>query len=123
MLSVFNHYKVNVKTTYIDFESSMMVKKIQIAQIIDSPKFDAICCTDDVTALLVKQHTDEMNYHPLITGFDGTDFIHSFFPELITVKQPIEDITKLMCEILIKKIHHPSKHFESEYIFPVTLLD
>lgn len=123
MLSVFNHYKVNVKTTYIDFESSMMVKKIQIAQIIDSPKFDAICCTDDVTALLVQQHTDEMNYHPLITGFDGTDFIHSFFPELITVKQPIEDITKLMCEILIKKIHHPSKHFESEYIFPVTLLD
>ena len=33
MLSVFNHYKVNVKTTYIDFESSMMVKKIQIAKL------------------------------------------------------------------------------------------
>lgn len=30
MLSVFNHYKVNVKTTYIDFESSMMVKKSKL---------------------------------------------------------------------------------------------
>lgn len=123
MLSVFNHYKVNVKTTYIDFESSMMVKKIQIAQIITNKDYDAICCTDDITALLVKQHTDEIGYHPLITGFDGTEFIHSFFPDLITVRQPVDDIAKLMCEILIKKIHHPSKHFEKQYVFPITLLD
>ena len=79
----------------------MMVKKIQIAQIIDSPKFDAICCTDDVTALLVKQHTDEMNYHPLITGFDGTDFIHSFFPELITVKQGRGRVIATLPDVLI----------------------
>lgn len=123
MLSVFNHYKVDVTTSYIDFESSIMVKKIQIAQILDQKEYDAICCTDDITALLVKNYADSADYHLLITGFDGSDFIRSIFPDLITIKQPIDDIANLMCEILLKKIKHPSKHFEKQYVFPVTLLD
>ena len=123
MLTVFNHYKVKVQNSYLDFDNSITAKKIQIAQILDDEKFDAICCTDDITATLVKNYTDKLDYHPIITGFDGTEFIHSIFPDLITVKQPIKDIADLCCDVLIQKIEHPSKIVQDQYLFPVTLLN
>ena len=123
MLAVFNHYKIKYQSSYLDFDDSITAKKIQIAQILYDKQFDAICCTDDVTAILVKNYTDKLDYHPIITGFDGTEFIHNIFPDLITVKQPIKDIADLCCDVLIQKIEHPSKAVQEQYLFPVTLLN
>ncbi|MCX8720510.1 MULTISPECIES: LacI family DNA-binding transcriptional regulator [Lactobacillus] len=122
MLSVLNSYKVNVNTNYLNFNSSTMAKKIAIAQIINSKVYDAICCTDDNTALLVKQYTNSQNYYPLITGFDGTEMIRNFFPDLITIKQPVKDMTELIAEILVQKIHHPTENFKKTYTLPITLI-
>lgn len=122
MLSVFNLYKVNVNTSYLDFNSSIMAKKIAVAQIINSKAYDSICCTDDNTALLVKQFTSKQEYYPLITGFDGTALVQNLFPELITIKQPTKDMTNLIAEILIQKIHHPTEDFKKIYTLPVTLI-
>lgn len=123
MLAVFNHYKIKYQSSYLDFDDSITAKKIQIAQILNDKQFDAICCTDDVTAILVKNYIDKLDYHPIITGFDGTEFIHNIFPDLITVKQPIKDIADLCCDVLIQKIEHPSKAVQEQYLFPVTLLN
>ena len=123
MLAVFNHYQVDVQTAYLDFSSSAMAKKIQIAKIIQKEAFDAICCTEDVTALMVQQYTSHLDQRPIITGFDGTSLLTDLFPDLITIKQPLRDISKLITEILISKISHPRKKLEPEYIFPVTLIN
>lgn len=123
MLSVFNTYNVDVETNYINFVSAPIERRIQITQAITQPKYDAICCTDDITALLVKDWTVKLGYQPLVTGFDGSSFIQNFFPDLITVRQPTEEIAKLLCGLLIEKINHPSHHFDHEYLLPVTLLD
>lgn len=123
MLTVFNHYHADVKSNYLDSESSIAAKKIKISQILNNQEYDAVCCTDDVTALLVKNYADSINYHPLITGFDGSDFIHNIFPNLITVKQPIKDIAEISCKIVLRKISHPHQKVDDEFMFPVTLLD
>lgn len=123
MLSVFNSYKIQVSTNYLDFSSSTVAKKIAIAQIFSSTDYDAICCTDDNTALLVRQYVNSQGYYPLITGFDGTELIKNCFPELITIRQPIKDIAELIAEILIEKIHHPTERFKSTYSLPITLID
>lgn len=123
MLTVFKHYHASVKSNYLDSESSITTKKIQISRILNDQDYDTICCTDDVTALLVKNYADSINYHPLITGFDGSDFLHNIFPDLITVKQPIKDIAEMCCNIVLKKISHPHQKVDKEFTFPVTLLD
>lgn len=122
MLSILNSYKVSVNTSYLDFNSSTIAKRIAIAQIINSKDYDAICCTDDSTALLVKQYMNNQDYYPLITGFDGTELVRNFFPDLITIKQPVKDITELIAEILVQKIQHPTESFKKTYTLPVTLI-
>lgn len=122
LIKEFNKYHATVKATYLDFNNSLTAKRIAIAQTITSKKYDAICCTDDVTALLTQQYVNTINYHPIITGFDGTDLIHNLFPNLISIRQPIDDIADLLAEIINKKILHPSKKFNEIYEVPVTLL-
>lgn len=123
MLTVFNRYKIHIDMNYLNLSSSLIAKKIAIAQIIGSKKYDAICCTDDITALLVNEFMLNTGQHPLITGFDGTELVRDLFPHLVTIVQPLNDITNLIVEILNKKIHHPSHRLEKEFICPVTLVD
>lgn len=123
MLTVFNRYKISVRTAYVDFTSSLIARKIQIAQLIGHSSYDAICCTDDITALMVQQYTQKSGLFPTITGFDGTYLIRDLSTKLITVQQPIQDIANFIVEILVKKIKHPSKTFEPKYIFPVRLIN
>lgn len=77
----------------------------------------------DMPIFWIKDWTVKLGYQPLVTGFDGSSFIQNSFPDLITVRQSTEKIAKLLCDLLIDKINHPSHHFEHEYLLPVTLLD
>lgn len=119
MMAVFNQAGVDVTTSSLEFESSIALKKLLVGQLIVSRDYDAICCTDDVTAILVKTCADTMNYHPLISGYDGSTFIRTFFPELPTVQQPIKEMAELMVELLIERIKSPKTRLNSDYTFPV----
>lgn len=121
MLNVFNRAGVDITTSAFDFESSMNVKKILTKKLIVKREYDAICCTDDLTALMVLTVAGEMNYSPMVTGYDGSKFIRTFFPSLLTAKQPISEMAELMCDLLLKKIKKPKTIFESEYVFQVSL--
>ena len=37
-------------------------------------------------------------------GYDGTQFIETYTPELTTIQQPLEDIAILMVDLLLQKI-------------------
>lgn len=121
MLSIFNIAKIDITTSYLDFESSTKVKEFLMRKILSNKDYDAICCTDDLTALLLKKITDSENYYPLITGYDGSTFIRTYFPDLITVIQPLKEMAELCCDLVLQKINYPNKPIEPEYTFPISL--
>lgn len=119
MLKVFNYYDVDIKTGYVDFDSSIMTRKIQIAQVLNHQTYDAICCTDDLTAILVKEYTASQNYYPVITGFDGSTLIKTLFPDLISVHQSISEITDSLVSVLLKRIEKPKQEVKMHKIIPI----
>lgn len=119
MLSIFNQSGTEVTTSSLEFESSLALKKMLVGQLIVSREYDAICCTDDVTAILVKTCAHAMDYRPLITGYDGSTFVRTFFPELLTVQQPLKEMAELMVELVIERIKSPKTRLKSDYTFPV----
>ncbi len=121
MISVFKNERIKMSSAALDFESSLALKKVLTSKAIKSKEFDAICCTDDLTALVALTLSEEMNYHPLITGYDGSKFVQTFFPNLITACQPISEMAELLCDILIKKINNRNLTFSKEYVFPISL--
>ncbi|WP_203632304.1 LacI family DNA-binding transcriptional regulator [Lacticaseibacillus suibinensis] len=119
MLSIFNQSGTEVTTSSLEFESSLALKKMLVGQLIVSREYDAICCTDDVTAILVKTCADAMDYRPVITGYDGSTFVRTFFPTLLTVQQPLKEMAELMVELVIERIKSPKTKLKSNYTFPV----
>ncbi|EJC3126036.1 substrate-binding domain-containing protein, partial [Enterococcus faecalis] len=55
-----------------------------------------------------------------IIGYDGTSFIEQFFSQLTTIKQPIDELAKLIVDVLLKKIK--GEKISKDYILPVSLL-
>lgn len=123
MMRVFNYHDLEIKTAYTDFESSEITRKIQIDGLIKDKKYDAICTTDDITALFVREQAKLINYQPIITGFDGTEFISHLFPELITVRQPTEELANLLVKLCLSQIENYRDNIEKKYILPVKLIN
>ncbi|KRL63090.1 LacI family DNA-binding transcriptional regulator [Lactobacillus psittaci] len=122
MVKVFNYYNLDIKTAYTDFESSEIVRKVQIDKLIKDKEYDAICTTDDITALLVREQASLIDYSPIITGFDGSTFINHLFPNLITIRQPLEEIAGLLVEICLSQSENYKENIEKRYILPVELI-
>lgn len=123
MMDCFQKRQTKFSTAYLDFTAGNLFKQVQLAKLLTGQKYDAICCSDDITALLVKQRVRQLSYQPLVTGFDGSNFVRNFFPDLLTVKQPIKDLAALTCQLLDQRLrrgHFPSGHKQE---LPVTLLD
>lgn len=119
MLGVFNHAGIDVSTSALDFGEGFEARRLLIKKLIVNHEFDAICCTDDITAVAVKRCVQEENYHPIVTGYDGSKFIRNFFPDLPTVRQPIQEMAQFLVECLMKRINRPDDLLEKEYVFPV----
>ncbi len=56
-----------------------------------------------------------------IVGYDGTRMIRSYYPELATVVQPIEAISALMIDLLLKRIEDDHATLDPQYVVPVQL--
>ena len=55
-----------------------------------------------------------------IIGYDGTSFIESYFPQLTTIRQPIDEIASLLVDILLKRIK--GEKTNKDYILPISLI-
>ena len=110
MMRVFNNYHTQITTEALNASDSIVAQKIAIQQFLKGNTYDAICCTDDITALLVKQCTDDLHLAPLITGFDGTYLIQNLFPKLVTVRQNTKAIAEVLSDILLRRINIRSTH-------------
>ncbi|MDR0299455.1 MAG: LacI family DNA-binding transcriptional regulator [Streptococcaceae bacterium] len=98
-------------------------KQAEIKKALQDRKFDAIFCTDDLTALLVKNVAKELaikipeDLH--LIGFDGTHFIQTYQPDLTTIQQPISDLASLLVDLLLKKIS--GEEIDLSYLLPVKI--
>ena len=58
-----------------------------------------------------------------VIGYDGTEAVQSILPELTTIQQPIELISKTAIEILSKAIEGEFDDLPLETYLPVQLLE
>ena len=103
---------------------STIRREMEIKSIIASNKPDGIFVSDDLTAILTMKiaHQLELNIPEdlKIIGYDGTSFIENFFPQLTTIRQPIDEIASLIVDVLLKKIK--GEKTSKDYILPISLL-
>ncbi|KHD46321.1 LacI family DNA-binding transcriptional regulator [Streptococcus hongkongensis] len=103
---------------------STIRREMEIRSILSTRQPDGIFASDDLTAILIMKVAKKLGLavpeNVKLIGYDGTAFIENYFPQLTTIKQPIEEIAKLSIEILIKKIKQEKT--SKDYILPITLL-
>ena len=108
----------------VSSDFSPIRKEMEIKQILTHHKPDAIFASDDLTAILIMKVARELDIQIpqdlKVIGYDGTQFIETYTPELTTIQQPLKDIAILMVDLLLQKIEG-KKVATTGYFLPVSL--
>lgn len=108
----------------IPSDLSTIRREMEIKSILKTHQPDGIFFSDDLTAILAMKIAHQLGLKIpedlKIIGYDGTTFIEKYFPQLTTIKQPIQEIANLTVDILMKKIQHEKT--SKDYILPIALL-
>jgi len=111
---------------FAPFESSLTLKNLKIRQILERETIDSLFCTDDLTAILVINNCRELGIDVpdqlKVIGYDGTQFMQNYFPDLTTIAQPIQEFSDLLVDLLIQRINQPDIFLEETYKLPVKVL-
>lgn len=106
--------------------SSTAMKNMEIKGILTSEDIDGIFCTDDLTAILVYNLCQELAIEVpgrlKIIGYDGTQLIQNYFPQLSTIAQPMADFAGLLVDLLEKRLGDPKGVLEENYVLPIKLI-
>lgn len=109
----------------VSSDFSPIRKEMEIKNILTHQKPDAIFASDDLTAILIMKVAKELGLQLpqdlKVIGYDGTYFIENYYPDLTTIKQPLEDIACLTVDLLLQKIAGQEVQ-TTGYFLPVTLL-
>lgn len=111
----------------VAFSDSSAIKKAVIEDILKEQRADGFVCTDDLTAILLLNKARQLGIRVpedlKLVGFDGTDLVQTYQPELTTVVQPIDDIAQLLVHLLQEKVADPTYQFSKlHYQLPVSLI-
>lgn len=107
---------------YLAKGSSLSQKRHSIQQFLSCNQPDGVFCTDDLTAVMVRDIAKLLTLDTLkVIGYDGTQVIQTYMPDLSTIVQPIDDLATLMVNILIQKIEDPYFKPKADYVLPVRL--
>ena len=124
-LDTINKSKLQPKVFNFPDDYSPTVKSIEISRILKSEMIDSIFCTDDLTALLLFDEAEKLGKSIpedlKIIGYDGTNFIKSYFPKLTTIVQPIDEYVSLLINLLIQRIDGKNEGLANQYQLPVTV--
>ena len=108
------------------FTMSPTIKKELIKKILQNEPIDGLFCTDDLTAILVYEAAQELKIkipqELKLIGYDGTDLIRNYFPQLSTIQQPLEEISSLLIDILLKQINGYKPKPNENFKLPVNLI-
>jgi len=64
----------------------------------------AVVCVSDILAIGAMQYFNQANRRLAITGFDDTPTAAFTYPALTSVRQPIEEVTKLLVDMLLAQL-------------------
>lgn len=111
---------------FAPFENSLALKNMKIKQLLEKQDIDSLFCTDDLTATLVINNCRELGIgvpsQLKVIGYDGTQFMQNYFPDLATIVQPIQEASDLLIDLLIQRITQPEVSFEQAYKLPIKVL-
>lgn len=124
--NIIKQHDLQLDLTEIDFSATPNIKSLKIKELLAKKTIDGIFCTDDLTSLLVMRQAKNLNISIpndlRLVGYDGTNFIQDYHPELTTIMQPISDIVTMMIDLLLKRIDNPECQLEKNYTLPVKLI-
>ena len=111
----------------VTFGETPELKEMAIKDLLQFHKVDGIVASDDLTAILILNIAKKLNIKVpeelKVIGFDGTNYIQTYRPELSTIVQPIPAIAQLLVKLLEERIDDPKKQLEnSTYKLPVKIL-
>ncbi|MDF7682092.1 LacI family DNA-binding transcriptional regulator [Lactobacillus sp. ESL0679] len=117
---------LKAKVCSLNYGDTKLIKMMLIKKLLEQDKVDGIVCSDDLTAILVCLVAEELKIKVpqdlMVIGFDGTQLIRDYFPQLTTIKQPLNDIASLLIKLLLQRIKHPDQKFKNTiYTLPVEL--
>jgi LacI family sucrose operon transcriptional repressor len=110
---------VNLPSDY-----SPIRKEMEIKTLLTQDKPDGLFISDDLTAILTMKIAKELGIsipdQLKLIGYDGSQFVETYHPDLTTIKQPIKELAQLMVDVLIKQVE--GQKTNKEYILPISLL-
>ncbi|TLQ51403.1 LacI family transcriptional regulator [Lacticaseibacillus casei] len=121
----FAAHGIESATMVIPFETAAAIRRTEIQRLLTKGQYDGIFCTDDLTAMQVHQQALTMGIRVpddlKLIGYDGTRFIQNYYPALTTIVQPLDDIAKLLIDLLLKRINDHKADLDPNYLLPVSL--
>ncbi|WP_152658552.1 LacI family DNA-binding transcriptional regulator [Oceanobacillus sp. CFH 90083] len=122
-LSVVKEHQLEPMVYHFPLEHSPFLKATEIRQILSKEGIDSVFCTDDLTAILVINTARELGLeipgNLKVIGYDGTEFVQNYHPQLSTVLQPIDQFVDLLIDLLMKRINNPDIELDNLYQLPV----
>ncbi|WP_270333235.1 LacI family DNA-binding transcriptional regulator [Ligilactobacillus acidipiscis] len=108
----------------VDFNDPPAVKLLGIKQLLKDDSLDGVVCSDDLTAILVMQAAQQVGLNiPTdlkVIGYDGTEFMRTYYPQLSTIVQPLNDLVALLIKTLFERIDQPDAKFaNNHFVLPV----
>ncbi|MGX7418084.1 LacI family DNA-binding transcriptional regulator [Carnobacterium gallinarum] len=125
-LDTIQRFQLEPHVFEFDGQHSPALKSLEIRKILKEETVDSIFCTDDMTAILTMNEAKNLNLtlpdDLKLVGYDGTSFIQTYFPQLTTIVQPIDDCAMLLIDLLLQRIADKEAPLEREYTLPVKLI-
>lgn len=103
---------------------SNLRREMEIKSTLSQFQPDGVFVSDDLTAILTMKIAGQLGLRIpqdlKIIGYDGTTFIADFYPQLATIRQPLQDMAQLTIDVLLKKI--AGEKTSKDYILPISLI-
>ncbi|WP_201332004.1 substrate-binding domain-containing protein, partial [Lactobacillus nasalidis] len=119
---------LTVHTARSSFYESPSAKAMELRELLTSGRvIDGVFCSDDLTAILLLKEAKRLGIKVpedlKVIGFDGTQLVQNYVPELATIAQPIADLAGSLVKLLYQRIADPEKPLaQNNYVLPVKLL-
>ena len=125
-LSVIKEHHLDPMVYHFPPEYSPFLKATEIRQILTREEIDSVFCTDDLTAILVINKAKELGLEIpeqlKVIGYDGTEFVQNYFPQLSTVLQPMDQFVDLLIDLLMKRINNAGVELDNLYQLSVKFI-
>lgn len=93
----------------------------------EHPEVDGVFASDDLIASTFIQYVKKKGLRipedVRVVGYDGSETVQAFLPELTTIQQPIKEIAHECVRILSEQIDGEADHEAEEVYLPVRLLE